>query len=208
MPFTTAEIATTLYYTPREANGLTDADTAEITVPGGQSVTYEDVLGQLFGRSGADALEVASPVLVVATRTGTPAAGGGTYGQGVTPILPEQVLESVGTQMAVAGGVVRKRDSNGYTRSNLALNEVWGEPATAEVELLDSAGSSLGSKTVALPPYGNMQINDLVKSLAGVSTLQDGQIRVRLSSGPGKVAAALFIVDRSNDPATIPVVVR
>ncbi len=205
---TAADITTLLYYTPRSTNGLTGFTSTQVTIPAESSRTYDDVLDRLFGEQGAGALEVASPTLAVATRTVTPAPAGGSFGQGVTPIVPEQVLSSGGSQLAVAGGVVRTQHSVGLARSNLALNEVWGEPATVEVQLLDASGSLLGTQPVSLDPYGSVQINDVAKTIGHVQSLEDGQLRVRLTAGPGRVAATLFIVDASNDPATVPLMSR
>jgi len=196
---TSVDVTTTMYYTPRDADGLVDYLEAEVTVPSGACRSWPDVVGSLLGTSGAGALEVRSTALVVASRTFTPASGGGAYGQGLMPIEPGQVLAAVGKK-ALGGGVMKAPGA----RSNLALNEVWGEQATAVVTLMDRDGTVLGTRQVALAPYSNHQVNDLAASLGGLSALAEGQVEVRFKSGTGRVAATLFLVDASDDPATVP----
>jgi hypothetical protein len=200
---TTSAVTSPLFYTPRGADGLVDYQEAEVTVPAGACRTYRDVVSALFGATGAGALEVSSPALIVASRTGTPASGGGSYGQGVVPISAGQILDAIGDE-ALGGGVV----GSSSARSNLALNEVWGEPATVQVELLDRDGSSLGSRSYSLEAYGNTQINDLASTLGRLSNLVEGQVRVTLTAGSGHVAATLFLVDASDDPSTVPLLAQ
>jgi hypothetical protein len=200
---TASAVTTPLFYTPRGADGLVDYQEAELTVPAGACRTYKDVVSALFGATGAGALEVSSPSLIVASRTGTPASGGGSYGQGVVPISADQILAAIGDE-ALGGGVI----GSSSARCNLALNEVWGEPATVHVELLDRDGSSLGSRSYSLAAYGNQQINDLASTLGRLSNLVEGQVRVRLTDGTGHVAATLFLVDASDDPSTVPLLAR
>lgn len=200
---TASTVVAPLYFTPRGSNGLTDCLEAEVTLPPYSCRTYADIVGTLFATTGAGALEVASPSLIAASRTATPASGGGSYGQGMTPVFDDQILDCAGDQ-AIGGGVMR----GSAARTNVALNEVWGESADVRVELLDRDGSVLGEATYSLPPYGNHQINDVVSELGGPSSMQEGQVRVTFTAGTGRIAATLFLVDGSNDPSTVPLIAR
>jgi hypothetical protein len=199
---TAADITTALYYTPRGADGLSDYQEATVTVPAGACRVFEDVLGAVFGTTGAGSIEVASSGLVVASRIATAAPDGGAFGQGLMPIASGQVLAVVG-KVARTGGVIQ----GGGSRSNLALNEVWGEPATVTVRLLDRDGVVLGERSYTLNAYANRQVNNLAGELAGLDSLAEGQVEVRLDAGPGRVAATLSLVDSSDDPVTVPVLV-
>jgi len=199
---TTEDITSILYYTPRDADGLVAYQEASIDVPAGSCRVAEDVLGSVFGVTGAGSLEIESPVLVVASRTSTPAAVGGAYGQGLMPISAGQVLTTVGSR-ALAGGVVK----GGGARSNLVLNEVWGKSATAGISLLDRDGALLGTRDYPLAAYSNHQVNDIVRELSGLDSLVDGQVEVRLEGGQGRIAATLSLVDTSDDPVTVPLLV-
>ncbi|MEE4272256.1 MAG: hypothetical protein V2I67_11305 [Thermoanaerobaculales bacterium] len=196
---TARDLTTTLYYTPREADGLSDYIETEVEVPAGACRVFNDVVHELFGTTGAGSLEVASSSLVVASRISTPAAGGGAYGQGLSPITSDQVLSSVGDR-AVGGGVMKAPGA----RSNLALNEVWGEQAAALVILKNRDGVVLGTRRVVLAPFSNHQINDLASRLGGVTSLSEGQVEVRHDAGAGRIAATLVLVDSSDDPSTVP----
>ncbi len=201
---TTVAITTKLYFTAREAHGLIGYAEAEVTVPAGACRTYTDVVALLFRLSGAGSLEVASTDLIVATRTFTAAAGGGSYGQGCPPVAQGTVISASDGLRLLAGGVI----AGSGARSNLALNEVWGEAAGVRVRLLDRDGTQLGSRTYQLQPYGNTQVNDVAKELGALSVLAEGQVEVTVTQGTGRVAATLFIVDGSDDPATVPLVAR
>ncbi len=200
---TDAAVTTTLIFTPRDADGLATYQTVEVTVPAHGCRTWSDVVNSLFGATGAGALVVSSEVLVVSTRTSTPASGVGAYGQGALPVESSRTARLAGPTTLVAGGVI----AGGGARSNLALNELWGEAATVRVVLADRDGSMLGERTVALPAYGDTQLNDLAGALAGLSSLREGQVSVTVIVGGGRVGATLSIVDPSGDPATVPLVV-
>ncbi|MCG6964506.1 MAG: PKD domain-containing protein, partial [Acidobacteria bacterium] len=201
---TAAPITTKLYFTVREADGLTGYAEAEVTVPAGACRTYSDVVLSLFGLSGAGSLEVVSADLIVATRTFTAAAGGGSYGQGCPPVAQDAAISTSDGLRLLTGGVI----AGSGARSNLALNEVWGEAAGVRIRLLDRDGTMLGERTYQLQPYGNLQVNDLAHEVGGLTTLAEGQVEVTVTQGTGRVAATLFLVDGSDDPATVPLVVR
>ncbi len=208
---TGSEITSVVYYTPRAADGLTGALQATVTVPAGATRTVSDVVGTLFATTGAGSLEVVSPLLIVATRTATPASSGGSFGQGVPPVSSGQQfgLPDVDQEedepipfpgSARGGGVV----AGGGARSNLALNEMRGEALALAVKLLDRDGATLGEVPVNLPPYGNVQIDNLAGAIGGLGDLAEGQVVVTAVSGNGRAAATLFIVDGSDDPSTVP----
>lgn len=195
---TTNDRTTTLYFTPRGANGLTGYKEASVEVPAGASRTFTDVVSTLFATTGAGALEVTSPSLVVSSRTFTTRSGG-TYGQGYAPIDPDSLITFSIYKNLVGGGVVK-----GAFRTNLTLNEVWGEDAGVRVELYDQDGHMLGQLDQTLAPYGNLQLNDLVAKVGGPATLVDGTVRVVPTGGAGKVAGTLSIVDNTtDDPTTV-----
>lgn len=194
------DVTTTVYFTPRGANGLTAYHERQVEVAAGHCRTLPDVVSTLFGVSAAGALEVSSPSLVVASRTYSTAATGGTYGQGYLPIPANQRASLGGPTRLVAGGV-----GKGGVRTNLTLNEVSGQAVKVRVELLDRYGSEVGEREESLHPYGNAQINDIVTVLASLGSLEDGQVRVTVVEGSGTIAATLSVIDSATaDPTTIP----
>jgi hypothetical protein len=194
------DVTATLYFTARDADGLSASKEASVTVPAGACRVWEDVLQSLFSASGAGALEVHDSTLIVASRTFTSNPAGGTYGQGYMPIRKDHTASHSSFTTLQGGGVVK-----GDFRTNLTLNEIWGESARVKVELFDADLLKLGERVVDLHRYGNVQINDVVTELGGVATLTDGQVKVTVMEGDGHVAATLSVVDNgTDDPTTIP----
>ncbi len=195
----------TLVFTPRDADGLVEYETASLEIPAGGSRVLTDVLGNTLTTNGAGSLEVNPVFMEVTSRIFTTSPDGGSYGQGLPAIGPDDVVFIGGPATTLGtGGVVK-----GSFRSNLALVETWGESAQVTVVLLDRDGSEIGNKTVDLPPFGNQQINDVVGQLGGPLTLEEGQVAVTVNSGAGRVGAVLSVVDNaSQDPTTFPLVPR
>ncbi len=195
-------VTATLVFTPRGADGSLTYETATLDLPAGATRTVRDVLGSLFGQTtAAGSLELAPRALQAWVRTSTP-AGGGSYGQGYPMVAADdtRVLSLDENPRIATGGVVR-----GTARTNLALAELWGIESTIRVRLLDRDGLELGATQRTLRPFENIQINDIVRDLAGGSAeLAEGRVTLEVLSGDGRVAAALSIVDNdSDDPTTV-----
>jgi len=192
----------TLVFTPRGADGSIDYETATLDIPARATRTITDVLGNVFGlTAAAGSLELEPRSLQAWVRTATP-ADTGSYGQGYPMLAADDpsVLDLQGTRQLAAGGLVR-----GAARTNLTLAEIWGVDATVSVSLFDRDGVLLGSTSITLRPFENLQINDVVRNLTGTSSdLTEGRIEIEITAGGGRVAAALSIVDNgSDDPTTV-----
>lgn len=194
-----------LTYTPRDANGLTDYLTETVTVPAGSCRVLSDVVGEVFGTTGAGSLEVSPHTLHVTSRISTPGSEGGTYGQGFPAAAIGYAVSQAGpiTKLGT-GGLAR-----GAFRSNLVLTEVWGEYANVLVTVLDRDGAVLGTRSVGLQPFGTTQLNDVVGQVGGPATLAEGQVTIEVTTGGGRVISALSLVDAvSQDPTTLELVPR
>lgn len=132
------------------------------------------------------------------SRTSTPGADSGSYGQGIPPIQPEQTLGRTGTDSAIMGGV----EEGVVFRTNLGLCEVWGESATVRISVLDSSMTELGQRDYDLRPYENIQINQVATTVAGVGSLANGIVRVTVVSGTGRIGAYLSVVDNATGDST------
>lgn len=188
------------FYTPRDNNGLETFSKETVSISANSQLTWTDVLAEIFATTGAGALELRGADLAVTTRTSTPAAGAGSYGQGIPPLQPEQVLSAHGEDTATIGGV----EEGTVFRTNLGLCEIWGEAATVRVTILDGDMNELGSEDLELRPYENTQVNRVAKTIVGLETLSGGLARVTVLSGDGKVGAYLSVVDGSTgDPTFI-----
>ena len=190
------------YFTPRGSDGSTHYVGADLELGANSSTTWEDVVGTVFGTTGAGSLEIRGTDIIVSSRTATPGLAGGSYGQGIPPLAPHHIVRTDGAQAQWAGGVVR---SPAY-RTNFGLCEVWGEAAQVRVTLWDQQGQAAGTRTIDLPPYGNAQINDIPHTLGGVDQMVNGAVEVEILGGGGRVGAYLSIVDNvTGDPTYIPV---
>ena len=193
-------VVATLTFTPRDANGLTNYLTETVTIPTGSCRVLSDVVGSVFGTTGAGSLEVSPHTLLVTSRISTPGSEGGTYGQGFPAGEVGYAASQTGpiTKLG-AGGLAR-----GAFRSNLVLTEVWGENANVLVTVLDRDGVVLGTRAIGLQPFGTTQLNDVVGQVGGPATLEEGQVTVEVTSGSGRVISALSLVDAvSQDPTTL-----
>lgn len=189
-------------YTPRGGNGLDSYASTTVTVAPRSQLSWPDVMDGLFATTGAGALEIRGGQLAVTSRTSTPGGDGGSYGQGIPPVQPGQLLSVAGTDDATMGGV----EQGTIFRTNLGLCEVWGESATVRVTILDADGAELGHRDVQLRPYENTQINEVAKTVANADPLAGGMARVAVTAGGGRVAAYLSVVDNTTgDPTFIAV---
>ena len=190
------------FYTPRGSDGTTDYVAADLELGPSSSTTWENVVGTVFGTSGAGSLEVRGGDIIVSSRTSTPGLEGGSYGQGIPPLAPYHIIRADAAPVQWAGGVVR---SPAY-RTNLGLCEVWGEAAEVRVSLWNQDGSPAGDRTINLPPFGNTQINDLPQTLGALDQMDNGMVAVEILGGDGRVGAYLSIVDNiTGDPTYLAV---
>ena len=189
-----------ILYTPRGVNGLMTYSSETVLVPASSQMSWSDIVTDLFSTTGAGALEFRGLQLAVTSRTSTPGAETGSYGQGIPPIQAGQTLGSKGIDSAIMGGV-----EEGVTfRSNLGLCEVWGERTTVRVSIMDSSMSELGHRDYELRPYENIQVNQVAVVVAGADSLSNGIVRVSVTSGDGRVGAYLSVVDNATgDPTFI-----
>jgi len=196
-------ITTTLTFTRRKADGLADYTTKNYTVPARGCRTIKDVLGTLFGlENAAGSLEISPSIIMAYTRTATTGTEG-SFGQFFPAVRVdgEGWASRGGGEIIEGAGIIR-----GAFRTNLTLAEIWGETATVEVKLSDQDGTELGVGSYNLTPFGNIQLNDMVKVLTGNAGLQleDAQVQVLVTAGDGRVAGTLSVIAAgSNDPITV-----
>jgi hypothetical protein len=154
-----------------------------------------DVVGNAFRTTGAGPVHVAAPEgVVVASRTGTTAAGGGSYGllaRGVGPGSAIGVQEPSSWLVPVF--------QPGRSRVNVGIVETAGFPASVELLVHDGGGSVKGRLAIDVPPFGSRQVND-IHQVASIPASAGDLFEVRVASGPGRVVAWAAAIDNgSND---------
>lgn len=166
-----------------------------LTLPPLATRVLSDVVGNAFRASGWGPVHVnAPPEVVVASRTETTSAGGGSYGLLVPDVLPDGAL-GAGDSPAWLVPVSRA----GASRVNVGLVEIAGATASAELVLRDGAGSVRGRLVVDLAPLESRQVNDVHGALGLTATPTD-LLELRVLAGPGRVVGWATAVDNgSND---------
>lgn len=170
----------------------------EVPLEPGQTRTFADVLGSLFGLEGDYGPIRVTPTeagLVVQGQTLTP-GGGGTYGQSV-PAVPAAGL--IGTSKRTIVGV---RQDDRF-RTNLMLANA-GE-STVEVDVIlypASGGAPLATRRATVGPLGFAQLN--VLNDLGVAGISGAAIVLSTATPGGAFAAYASTIDRATgDPRTL-----
>ncbi len=173
-------------------NGGGGSVAAPVTIPAFGTVTLADITDALFGVDNAKGtlMVIASPQVVVTSRTYTTRADGGTYGLGV----PAVGAEAFSPRRRIVTGV---RNGGGY-RTNLGFA---GPPTSEPLGLVLRAedGSQLAVAGVTVPARGLIQ-----KSLdelfgAAAAGLELGSVEIQSSGQP--VLVYVSVVDGSaQDP--------
>jgi hypothetical protein len=166
-----------------------------LTLPPLTTRVLSDVVGNAFRTSGWGPVHVnAPPGVVVASRTETTSASGGSYGLLVPDVFPDGAL---GEGEAPAWLVAVSRA--GASRVNVGLVEVNGAAATAELVLRDGSGAVRGRLVVDLESLESRQVNDVHAAL-GVAATPADLLELRVLAGPGRVVGWATAVDNgSND---------
>jgi hypothetical protein len=176
------------------------------TVPQGTQLILADVVDQMEF-SGSGALEIAaSGALVATSRTFSQVGSGaecypdGTLGQSLGSIAAG---EGIGPGQEA---VIPQLQENAAYRTNVAVINTGGGPATVRVHLHDGAGTELTSYDVALEPGEWKQENQPFKKKAGQTDLAAGYVAAEVLTGDGVIAYGSVVDNTTNDPTTMPMI--
>jgi PKD repeat protein len=167
-----------------------NAPSRPLSIPAGQTVVLADVLQQFSVSSGSGALELSwfsgvSPI--VTSRTYTPAATGGTYGQSIDPI------QSFGSDMYVTG---LRADSS--FRSNAGFVNDSDQTIAISLTLFASNGTQLATGLITLAPRSQAQ-SALTSLFPGAAI--SGSVTLQAHSDSGALFAYGSMIDNaSGDP--------
>lgn len=171
------------------------AATVTLSVPPLSTRALDDVVGNAFRTTGFGPVHVAAPQnVVVASRTDTTSAGGGSYGLLVPDVGPEGAIGRLDPSAWLAP-VFRP----GSSRVNIGFVEVGGAPASVELLVRDGSGAVRGRIAIELVPFESRQVND-VHASAGVAAAADDLFELRVLSGEGRIVGWATAIDNgSND---------
>lgn len=166
-----------------------------------QSITYENVLSELFGMtSGAGALAVEASSagsvsdLRITSRTFTSAARG-TYGQSVPDVEPAQLDRNL-----YITGIV----SSARFRTNIGLVNRHSAPVSTTLTLLNRTGSQVATatRTLAADTFQQTSLTGLFPEIA-TSSYDVLTLRLSSSSGDAVSAYASVVDNETQDPVFI-----
>ncbi len=159
---------------------------------------FDDVVGSLFAyRGGRGHLATDGNALgdiLFVSRT----ASSGENGSAGDSIMARSFAEGL-----TRGGDSRRAlhvEQSARFRSNVFFAEVGDAPVTLRVSLFDGRGALVTSKDVALRPYEQRQLS---MSELGVSALANGNVKVELIEGNGRIFGYLSLVDNATNDSTI-----
>lgn len=193
-------VSVDLYLTPSGQNGQNAATKATQSIPGFGTLRLFDFVQGLFGSTSlAGPVEIRSrnfgQLSVRATANGVPGSGsgGGRFGTEI-PVFGSGTGTGVGQRPLVLTGI---KVTSAF-RLNLILSETLGAAARVRLTLYDSAGASLATKDVDVPPSGNVQFPILDGLGIGGSSVESGSLVVEGVSGTGRVVAIGTLIDNAS----------
>jgi hypothetical protein len=172
-----------------------------VVLPAGESLVYDDVLGELFGIAsgwGAIAAGSSNPSLYMTAQTSTP-GNGGTFGQSVPATATQDLITC-----ATPGSIVAIREDANF-RTNLILANATELSLDVEATLFDNGGHSLGARQYTLHPCGMTQLNRVVAQEFGIDTGLDGaRLSLKVLTAGGAISTYASTIDNvTNDPRTL-----
>jgi hypothetical protein len=198
-----AEARYKLKFLGNNADGTGGPESSELVLGPNQSVSYEDVLGSIFGRTtdfGAIRLTANVTTLNVLGQTSTPDPDkpGGTFGQSVPTFAPSDMITS-----GEIRSIVGIREDSSF-RTNLILTNAGTSPVTISGTLLSTSGAVLGTKSWTLPPLGMTQDGPIAPNMGATGIVRDAQLLLTTSTPGGAFAAYAAVIDNvTNDPRTL-----
>lgn len=179
-----------------------------LTIPGGGTVGFQDMVGDLFGLQGVGTVRLTTQNGTRIGATGREFAIyrdgqgqiNGTAGQLIPAMVPDELLQA-GTTYHLLG----LRDAEiqgGRERSHIAAFNPGSSPVTLTVKLVDGAtGASEGQTQLTVRAGELIQTNGIIPVINPQQNGEPKRLEVR-ATGPVYVRA--FRVNRDGDPITIP----
>jgi len=167
------------------------------TVEPGASVSLDDLVSSVFGVNpgvGGVAVYSGGREIVATSRTYNQVTAG-TYGQAI----PARTTADAATDGEVAN-LIQLYQNTAY-RTNIGLLNLGGEAVTARIDLYDSDGTLLGTRSFNLPPFGHHQENRIFTSVTALK-VGNGRAEVRFTGGAG-IAYASVVDNRTGDPTFV-----
>ena len=184
------------------------AASTTFTIPGGGTLGFEDIVGELFAIQGVGALSLTTQNDTLISASGREFAlfrddqgeVEGTAGQLIPGMLPGELLDPGATYHLL--GLREVESQGGLERSHLAAFNPGTTTVTLNVEVYDGAtGRSEGEADLRVRGGELIQRNSII---AFINPGQDGEVKRLEVKATGPVYVRAFRVNRDGDPITIP----
>lgn len=177
--------------------------TTELTVQPKQIMQIDRTLETLFGISndgGAIGIVTDAPANLIATaRTYRPDPSGGTVGQFIQAVTPDQAIQLGSRPLQIL-----QVEESARFRSNIGVAEVSGKPVSVEVTAIPPDSKISSTIVVDLAPNQFTQIDSLLAKM-GLSDTHNARVTVKVIDGPGSVTAYASVIDlQTQDPTFVP----
>lgn len=197
----TSSVPVTLTFYPQ--GGGTPLTAQPRTVRAGEVLVLDNVLPTLFNATntgGSVLISTTTPSSLVATgRTYTEVAGGGTYGQFIPGVTPQE-----GTGLGERPLQLMQLEESAGFRSNIGLAELSGQPATVRLTLHLPDSKATPSTELTLAPNEFRQLAVIAGLNPGKQTY-NARLEVQVIGGNGRVTAYGSVIDNeSKDPTYVP----
>jgi hypothetical protein len=189
-----------LWWLPRGEDNSEPIVSETFLLAAGQSVRIENVLTEIFGLDpdevGALAIAASHQHLIGMSRTyNIPAVKiGGTFGQALPAVPEDELIRSGETKRIIF------MSENDDFRANVGCVNGTDTAIQILIDLYDSSGTQLETKTMNLGPWSNKQINRILSAYQPVS----GYVDVRSDTEGAEYYCYGSVLDNvTSDPTTI-----
>ncbi len=179
-----------LYFVPGGRSGA-EAALATVTIGPGQVLAIQDVVATQFGFSASLGPIVATstdPNFLINGHLYTNSVNG-SFGHTVPGFSLAQGL-SFGSGTATANGLIKSAEFH----TNVGFTEVSGAPVLVRVDVLDGAGTTLGSTSIVAAPNTTPILGDVIHAL-GLTPQSNFRANFTVMSASGRIIPFATYVD-------------
>jgi len=190
-----------LLWLPRGDDNSEPVRSEPFSLAPGAGVRYANVLDEVFGlepdQVGGLAIDaLGGPLLAMSRTYNLPSAKvAGTFGQELPGIPADRMI---------ASGIKKRiifMNENDDVRSNVGCQNAGLNPVTVTIELHDSDGERLGTRTMDLPPLSNDQITRVFRNHAPISA---GYVDIWTDTEGASIYCYGSVLDNlTSDPTTV-----
>jgi hypothetical protein len=172
-------------------------------IAAGEVKAVDNVLPSMFNTTGGGSIVFTTSApsnLVTTGRTYTNADAGGTFGQFIPGVAPQQGIGAGDPSLQI----LQLEESNNF-RSNLGLAELTGNPVHVKITAIVPDSKVAASTELDLAANEFRQLGSILGTMYPGQNVYNARIQVQVLSGSGRVTAYGSVIDNfSKDPTYVP----